>query len=187
MDISSIMNALLSDESVKSLGKKSGADTQTVENILQSALPMLLKGASEQAGNKKTAESFAGALTQHAKNDTSNLGAFLDGIDLEDGAKIVAHLLGSENTDKKAAVSKKSGADSKTTATVLSMAAPMLMSLLGKQTAKEDSKADVGSLMGNLLSGVDVGDVASLLLGKKKKGDGLNLGDVAGQLGKLLK
>lgn len=186
MDISSIMTALLSDESVQSLGKKTGASDEMVESILESALPMLLKGANEQASNKKTAESFAGALMQHAKSDTSDLSAFMDGIDLEDGAKIIAHLLGAENADKKEAVSKKTGADMKTTATVLAMAAPLLMSLLGKQTEKEDEKEDVGGLMGSLLSGVDVGDVASLLLGKKKK-EGLDLGSIASLLGKLLK
>ena len=85
MDISSIMTALLSDESVKSLGKKSGVSDEMVENILESALPMLLKGANEQANNKKTAESFAGALMQHAKSDTSDLSTFMDGVDLEDG------------------------------------------------------------------------------------------------------
>ena len=186
MDISSIMTALLSDESVKSLSKKSGASDEMVESILESALPMLLNGAKEQANNKKTAESFAGALMQHAKSDTSDLSAYMDGVDLEDGAKIIAHLLGVENADKKAAVSKKSGADSNTTATVLAMAAPLLMSLLGKQTEVEAEKEDVGGLMGSLLSGVDVGDVAAILLGKKKK-EGLDLGSIASLLGKLLK
>ena len=186
MDISSIMTALLSDESVQSLGKKSGASDEMVENILESALPMLLNGAKEQATNKKTAESFAGALMEHAKHDTSDLGAFMDGVDLEDGGKIIAHLLGVETADKKEAVSQKSGADIKTTATVLAMAAPLLMSLLGKETAVEEEPANVGGLMGSLLNGVDVGDVASLLLGKKKK-EGLDLGSIAGLLTKLLK
>lgn len=186
MDISSIMTALLSDESVQSLGKKSGASDEMVENILESALPMLLNGAKEQATNKKTAESFAGALMEHAKHDTSDLGAFMNGVDLEDGAKILAHLLGAENADKKEAVAKKSGADSKTTAMVLAMAAPLLMSLLGKQPEEEAKPENVGGLMGSLLNGVDVGDVATLLLGKKKE-EGLDLGSIAGLLGKLLK
>ena len=186
MDISSIMTALLSDESVQSLGKKSGASDAMVESILESALPMLLNGAKEQASNKKTAESFAGALMEHAKNDTSDLGAFMDSVDLEDGAKIIAHLLGAENASKKEAVSKKSGADAKTTATVLAMAAPLLMSLLGKQPEAKPEPENVGGLMGSLLNGVDVGDVATLLLGKKKD-EGLDLGSIAGLLGKLLK
>ena len=186
MDISSIMTALLSDESVQSLGKKSGASDEMVESILESALPMLLKGANEQASNKETAESFAGALMQHAKNDTSDLGAFMDGVDLDDGAKIIAHLLGVEGADKKESVSKKSGADLKTTATVMAMAAPLLMSLLGKETEVQNEQANVGGLMGSLLNGVDVGDVAALLLGKKKK-EGLDLGSIASLLTKLLK
>ena len=180
------MTALLSDESVQSLGKKSGASDEMVESILESALPMLLKGANEQATNANTAASFAGALMQHAKSDTSDLSAYMDGVDLEDGAKIIAHLLGVESADKKESVSQKAGADIKTTTTVLAMAAPLLMSLLGKQTEVQNEQADVGGLMGNLLGGVDVGNVASLLLGKKKK-EGLDLGSIASLLCKLLK
>ena len=186
MDLTSMMSALLSDNSINSVTGKTGLNKGQVASVMAAALPMLLNGAKEQANNKKTAESFAGALMQHAKSDTSDLSAYMDGVDLEDGAKIIAHLLGVENADKKAAVSKKSGADSNTTATVLAMAAPLLMSLLGKQTEVEDEKEDVGGLMGSLLSGVDVGDVAAILLGKKKK-EGLDLGSIASLLGKLLK
>ena len=185
MDISSLMSTLLSDESVKSFSKKSGASDAMVESVLEAALPMLLKGAGEQASNKNTAESFAGALMQHAKNDTSDLSAFLNGVDVEDGAKIIAHLLGGETDDKKNAVAKKAGVSANSTATILAMAAPLLMSLLGQQTQQEDEKEEVGGLMGSLLGGVDVGDLAKLLLGKKK--EGLDLGSMAGLLGNLLK
>lgn len=185
MDISSLMTTLLSDESVQSVGKKTGVSNDMVESVLENALPMLLKGAKEQANGKETAESFAGALLQHAKTDTSDLGAFMDGVDLEDGAKIIAHLLGAETADKKKTVAKKAGASAASTDTILSMAGPLLMSLLGQQAEQEEEKEDVGGLMGSLLQGVDIGDLAKLLLGKKK--EGLGLGDIASLLGKLLK
>lgn len=184
MDISSLMTTLLSDESVKGVSKKSGVSDDMVESILESALPALLKGAKEQANGKDTAESFAGALMQHAKSDTSDLAAFMDGVDLEDGAKIIAHLLGADTDNQKEKAAKKAGASAKSTATVLAMAAPLLMSLLGKQTEEENEKEDVGGLMGSLLQNADIGDLAKLLLGKKK--EGLDLGDIAKLLKKLL-
>lgn len=185
MDISSLMTTLLSDESVSGFSAKSGASNDMVESVLEAALPMLLHGAKEQADSKETAESFAGALLQHAKTDTSDLGAFLNGVDLEDGAKIVAHLLGTDTGDKKEKVAKKAGASAASTATILAMAAPLLMSLLGQQTQQEEKQDDVGGLMGSLLQNANVGDLASLLLGKKK--EGMGLGDIASLLGNLLK
>lgn len=189
MDISSLMTTLLSDDTVKNLSKKSGASTADVKKVLASALPSLLNGANQQAQNKKTSDGFAGALLQHAKNDTSSLGSFLDKVDLDDGAKIIGHLLGSDVAATQKAVSKKSGVDAKTTAKILAMAAPLLMSLLGKQAEEDDKKDDVGGLMGALLGNSNIGSLAASLLGGSgsgKKDDGIDLGDIASLLGKLL-
>lgn len=195
MDTNTLMKTLLSSESVKGFAKKSGASESQVESIIKNALPMLLDGAKAQANGEETSKSFAGALLEHAESDTSDLSAFMDGIDLEDGAKIIAHLLGAEKTSATKSVAKKSGADNSKTETVLSMAAPLLMSLLGKETKDEKKKKDKkkkeeASLMGTLLQNVDVGELAGSLLGggkDDKKDEGFDLGDVASLFGSLLK
>ena len=94
---------MLNDSSVKSLSKKTGASKDEVSSVLTAALPLLLKGAGQQAEDEETAESFADALDQHAESDTEDMDVFMDNVDMADGAKILAHLLGAEteSTTKK--------------------------------------------------------------------------------------
>ena len=168
MDINSLVGTLLSSDSVQNVGKKTDASTSDVTSVLSAALPLLLNGADSQAKGDDTAESFANALSDHSKNDTSNLASFLDGVDLEDGAKIVGHLLGSSSNSSKDKIAKESGLDAEKVGAILSAAAPLLMSLLGQQTNEEkesDSSAAVGNLVGALLTNVDVGSLVTGLLG----------------------
>ena len=165
MDLSKIAGALLSSDSIGGLSNLTGASNSDIKNVLSSALPSLLSGATEQAKNENTAASFANALAQHAKDDTSNLGSFLGNVDLADGAKIIFHLLGSnqEETVKKAA--KASGVSEKKTSDILSAIAPMLLSLLGQQADEDDDKeSGVGNLVGSLLDNVDVGSLLTGLI-----------------------
>lgn len=183
MDLSKIAGSLLSNDSLKGLSNLTGADNKDITNVLTSALPSLLSGATEQAKDKKTSEGFAAALAQHAKDDTSDLTSFLGNVDLADGAKIIGHLLGSgkEETVKKAA--KASGVSEKKTGDILSAVGPMLLSLLGQQAEEDDDKESGASgLVGALLDNVDVGSLLSGLIstdtsststsGKKKPASG---------------
>ena len=183
MDLSKIAGSLLSNDSLKGLSNLTGADNKDITNVLTSALPSLLSGATEQAKDKKTSEGFAAALAQHAKDDTSDLTSFLGNVDLADGAKIIGHLLGSgkEETVKKAA--KASGVSKKKTGDILSAVGPMLLSLLGQQAEEDDDKETGASgLVGALLDNVDVGSLLSGLIstdtsststsGKKKPASG---------------
>ena len=166
----SLLSSLLTPATLKGIASMTGVSANDVSSILTSALPTLLNGASKQSSQAKTAESFANALLQHADKDTKSISTFLKNVDIDDGAKIVSHLLGATGTTsatKKAA--KESGIDAKTVAKVLSIAAPLLMSLLGKQSKKDNKKGDtlnLASVAGSLLSNADVG---SLLTGLLKK------------------
>ena len=204
MDLSKIAGSLLSNDSLKGLSNLTGADNKDITNVLTSALPSLLSGATEQAKNESTAASFAGALAQHAKDDTSDLTSFLGNVDLADGAKIIGHLLGSgkEETVKKAA--KASGVSEKKTGDILSAIAPMLLSLLGQQAEEDDDKESGASgLVGALLDNVDVGSLLSGLIstdtsststsgkkkpasGKKKPASSSKKSDASGIIGGIL-
>lgn len=206
MDLSKIAGSLLSNDSLKGLSNLTGADNKDITNVLTSALPSLLSGATEQAKDKKTSEGFAAALAQHAKDDTSDLTSFLGNVDLADGAKIIGHLLGSgkEETVKKAA--KASGVSEKKTGDILSAVGPMLLSLLGQQAEDDDDKETGASgLVGALLDNVDVGSLLSGLIstdtsssststsgkkkpasGKKKPASSSKKSDASGIIGGIL-
>ncbi|MBP3700174.1 MAG: DUF937 domain-containing protein [Oscillospiraceae bacterium] len=192
MDINSLLGTLLSSDSVSGVSKATKADNNEVASVLNAALPMLLKGAKKQSEDKDTAESFATALLSHGKKDTSNLSSFLKNVDLDDGSKIIGHLLGKDDDSVKK-IAKSSGVSAKKTSDILSAAAPLLMSLLGQESASKKSDNNVAlELAGALLKNVDVGDLIGDLLGgdnkkkkssKKKDNDaGEIIGDILGAL-----
>ena len=192
MDINSLLGTLLSSDSVSGVSKATKADDKEVASVLNAALPMLLKGAKKQSEDKDTAESFATALLSHGKKDTSNLSSFLKNVDLDDGSKIIGHLLGKDDDSVKK-IAKSSGVSAKKTGDILSAAAPLLMSLLGQESASKKSDNNVAlELAGALLKNVDVGDLIGDLLGgdnkkkkssKKKDNDaGEIIGDILGAL-----
>ena len=94
MDQKALLNTLMSDDTLNSVSRMSGASTQQVQQVLSAALPSLLQGAQQQVGNS----GFAAALADHAKDDTADLGGFFSHVDMTDGGKIVGHLLGDQET-----------------------------------------------------------------------------------------
>ncbi len=173
----------------------------------------MLAGAQKQ--EEKTGSGFTEALAAHAKKDVGNMSAFFSAVDLPDGSKIVGHLLGGSAAKSGAEkISKKTGVSAGKTSDILAAIAPLLMSLLGKESQTQQSNAGASSnaangLMSTLLSNVDIGNLALGLLtnsndakteekpkGKKKTGkkpaasakkDDSLLGSLSGILGKLLK
>ncbi len=167
-DTSSILSSLLSSSAIKGISKTSNASADEVQRIVANAVPALLQGANKQATSKSTAENFAAALSQHAQDDTSNISSFMKNVDLDDGLKILGHLLGTSAKSTTAQISKASGTKVSTTTAVLSALAPLLMSLLGQQTQSSSGGAQASmaaSLLGGLMQNVNAGNLLGSLLG----------------------
>ena len=189
MDITSLIGTLLSSDSISGVSKTTKSNSGDVASILSAALPLLLNGAQAQAEDKTTAASFSKALASHGKEDTSDISSFLDKVDLEDGSKIVAHLLGNDDTAVKD-IAKKAGTNAKTVTSVLSAAAPLLMSLMGQKDNDDDDDNALGSIAAALIKNVDVGSVVGALLGgssSSKKKSNSNADLLGNILGSLLK
>ena len=183
MDVTSLLGTVVSQDSLKQISRAADVPTKDVQSVLMSALPSLLSGALSQANDASTAASFAGALDQHSASDTSNLISFLSSVDVDDGAKIIGHLLGNSSNAVVDQAAEKSGLSVGSTLKILSIAAPLLMSLLGKsaqsqqqaqtqattvipltQSTQQSGGLNIGSLMGSLLQNVDVGKLLISLL-----------------------
>ena len=136
MDLASMMQTMLSADSIAQMSEKTGTSTDEVKAVLLSALPAMLKGVQGQANNQDTVAGFAGALDSHALDDTSDITAFLSKVDLQDGEKIVGHLLGGDQAATTKAAAEKAGLSTASTGSVLGAAAPLLMSLLGQQATQ---------------------------------------------------
>ncbi len=170
MDLNELMSTMLSEESIEGLGAKAESSPEEVRGVLSSALPLLLNGASAQANNQETAGGFVNALQQHSQDDASNVSSFLGNVDLGDGAKIIAHLLGANTANQTQAVAQQAGVSQQQTGNILSAAAPLLLTLLGQQAASgnnsaSNNSAGIGSLMGSLLGSGDMTSLLGSLLG----------------------
>ncbi len=170
MDLQALMSTMLSEESIQNLGARAEASPDEVRGVLGNALPLLLNGASAQATNQETASGFLGALQQHAQDDASNVGSFLGGVDMADGAKIIAHLLGANTATQTQAVAQQTGVSQAQTSSILSAAAPLLLTLLGQQAASSSNSANnnaagIGSLMGALMGSGDMSSLLGSMLG----------------------
>jgi len=189
MDISSLLNTFLSSDSVSQLSQSANVSADEAKSVLSSALPQLLNGALSQSKDSETAEGFANALSQHASSDISNIGSFLSGVDLDDGSKIVSHLLGSGASAAVSEASQKAGVSEEKTSTILSSVAPLLMSLLGQETSSQqsaDSSLDISGILGSLMGNTDLSGMLSGLLGGGSADSSSSSGKTGGLLDTLL-
>ncbi|MBR7088853.1 MAG: DUF937 domain-containing protein [Mogibacterium sp.] len=169
MDMNDILKLMMSRGAAEQVSQQAGIPVDDALAVMGDVLPMLLKGMQGQATNQSTQQGFLQALSDHSKQDTSDLSKFFKNVDTDDGAKIVNHLLGQEKEAVAAKAKKKSGIDTKTVLKIMAILAPLLMTKMGS-AAKESEKtvkgnigaADVMELVGGLSDGVDMKDVMKL-------------------------
>ena len=153
MDMETIMKMMLQSGALDQVSGMLGVDGKSAESAIEYVMPMLLQG-------------MQGQMNDHSKQDTRDLRKAVKEADVDDGAKIVRHLLGAQEEEVAARAKKKSGLDTKTILKIMAILAPILMSKMG-QTAKtqqaKSSSGDMLSVVGGLLDGVDAKDVVNIL------------------------
>lgn len=161
-----ILKMLINSQATDQIKEQTGLSPKETASVVEAVLPMLLRGMESQAQNESTKQGFMKAVKDHGKDDSSDIANFLKNVDVDDGAKIVNHLLGSEAETVAAKANKKSGVSTKTILKVMAIIAPLLMSKLGNK-ANEKKSDDMLGLIGGLMDGVDTKDIikiAGLLL-----------------------
>ncbi len=173
MDLTQLLESIINVDTVKGISETTNTSAEDVTNVLAASLPSLLSGAKAQADNAKTSESFLNAMLQHGADDTSDVKKFMTNVDLEDGGKIVNHLLENKVDDTAENVSRVTGVSTVQILKILAAAAPLLMSILGKQAKQSgnNSVTNAGtssiatSLMSNLLGGKNSSSLMTSLVG----------------------
>lgn len=135
MGLFDMLTSQLNGNAIQQLSNQLGADTGSVSNALQAALPMLL-GALE----RKT-HSEAGAEALHASLNREHDGTLLDNVagffgqpPTAQETQMVDDLLGERRQAAEQAIGQVSGLQGSAVGTLLSNLAPVLMGLLGQQT-----------------------------------------------------
>ena len=161
MNTNELLNMPMSTQATDQIKEQTGLSSKETSAVIESVLPVLLKGMQKQAQDESTKQGFMKAVKDHGKDDSSDLSNFLKNVDVEDGAKIVNHLLGTEAESVAAKATKKSGVSTKTILKVMAIIAPLLMSKLGNK-ANEKQSDDMLSLIGGLMDGIDTKDIIKL-------------------------
>ena len=161
------MKIMIQSGALEQVSGMLGVDQKGAESAVETVMPMLLRGMQGQMTNQDTKFGFMQALMDHSKDDTDDLKQAVKNVDMADGAKIVNHLLGTQQQEEVAATAKKkSGLDTKTILKIMAILAPILMSKMGKQAKVQQAQAsqsDMFKVVGGLLDGVDAKDVVNIL------------------------
>lgn len=174
---------------ISGVAGSTGQDTNKTSSVLTMALPVLMKAMQRNAATPQGAESLKNALNKHDGGILDNLGdLFNGGVNsdvLQDGGKILGHVLGNKQQGVEQVIGQKAGMDTGAVADILKTAAPILMGLLGKQSRQENvnNSSDLSGLLGGLLGGNSTQKEQSFLEQiLDADGDGSIVDDVAGMI-----
>ena len=198
MDLVSLLKeGIASEQSIAAISKRNNTSPDKVSAVMMAAVPMLISEMKKNAETDDGAKKLSNALDAHAVDDTSDISGFFDNVDMEDGAKILNHIMGSKNDTERVEknLAAKTGLSKSQIAGILSLAAPLLLSYLGKEKKHEEASAseNKGSVLTSMLesvlgggsSGTDL-DIGSLISFAMKDDDHDGKSDLGEALGKLL-
>jgi hypothetical protein len=205
-----LLNSDIGKTIISGVAGQTGQNESKTGSVLTMALPVLMQAMKNNASTPQGAEGLLGALnSKHNGSILDNLGGLFGGeVDtnvLDDGEKILGHVLGGKQQYVETALSQKSGVDAGSVSQILKVAAPILMGVLGKQAKQQNinNPSGIKSLLGGLIGGSSsqqeqsflesmldadgdgsiIDDVAGMVLGGNKKKSGLG-GMLGGLFGK---
>ncbi|SUE16708.1 Bacterial protein of uncharacterised function (DUF937) [Rhodococcus gordoniae] len=192
------LDELMSRIPVAQVAQRLGVDTATAETAVRAALPTLVGGLDANARNATGAASLLSALGKHSDSSLAEGDVDVDGIDTEDGDRIVSNVFGDNKEQVISTLGSVNGAGGNDLiAKVLPIIAPIVLSYLAKQigggaeanSASTSQGGGLADLLGGLLknagggsapAGGGLGDVLGSVLG------GNSGGGLGGLLGGLL-
>ncbi|GAA3625956.1 DUF937 domain-containing protein [Flavivirga jejuensis] len=185
-----LLNSDLGKTIISGVAGQTGQDESKTGSVLTMAIPVLMQAMKRNTATPQGAEGLLSALNgKHDGSILDNLGGlFNGGVDsnvLDDGGKILGHVLGGKQQHVENALSQKSGMDAGSIAQILKVAAPILMGVLGKQSKQQNvsNSSGIESLLGGLLGGnspkQEQSFIESIL---DADGDGSVIDDVAGMV-----
>lgn len=190
MDLTNLLGALTDKEAVGAIANNLNLNSKQVSSVITNALPSLLGAMQQNASTEGGANALAKALGDHVGN-AGNILNNLKGADLNDGNKILSHILGGNLSNVLNGISKKTGVASNAVGGILASIAPSLLALLGKgQQGSGTSNANLAGMLGVILGAANggqnkTGGLGSILGAAMKDRDGDGKPDILGGLGGL--
>ena len=184
-----LLNSPMGKQLISGVAGQTGQPENKTADVLSMAMPLLLGAMKKNVSSPQGAEGLMSALSsKHDGSILDNLGGlFGGGVDdsvMNDGAGILSHVFGGKQPQVENALSQKSGLDAGSVASILKIAAPIVMGFLGRQKAQSNvSDANgMNSLLGSMLGGQPQQNQSLITTLLDADGDGSILDDVAGMV-----
>lgn len=190
-DILDLFKSEKGKQLIKNASTDTGASEEKTASVLKTAMPLLLSAMQKNAQSPEGASNLLSALSgKHDGSLLDNLGSMLGGSGVDENVKkegggILSHLLGGKQDLIAGQIAQKLGMESGTVNQILKIAAPVVLSFVGKKKQEHnvDQPGGLSSLL-DKLKGSETGGQNSLesLLDRDKDGDIMD--DVSDFLGK---
>lgn len=152
----SAVQELLNQVPMDQLANELGTDQQTAEQTAQEAIATLMGGLQNNVADPQGEVSLAQALQQHsggsiAQRLVTGDQISLDQVDVEDGEKIVGHVLGNNEASYAAAA----GSDNAMLQKALKYLAPLVLAYLAQKitSGQAGQGGGFGDILGQILGG----------------------------------
>lgn len=189
MSLFDTLSKQLSEKSTAAkLGESVGVSPEKVQRLAEIGLPTFLQGLLKNSSTTEGAASLAKALDQHKDDNVSDITGFLNGVNKDDGLKMLSHIFSGKEKQVEKSLAKETGLKTNQVAGLMSQLAPLLMGFLGQEKKKENLDASgITGLLSNIASQGNsgmMGVAAGFLDGNK---DGNIIDDVGNLFGKMFK
>ena len=186
--MASILDVLNTEIGEQLLGKASNETSEKKESIaaaLSTAMPLILSAMKRNAQKDDGAASLDRALNSDKHNGDllQNL-SDVDSSSLQnEGSKILDHIFGGKQSGINSTLSKTLNMDENSIASILKMAAPIILSILGSQKRKDNvSQGGLTDLIGSVLGNSASNDQSFLETILDRDGDGSVIDDIGGMI-----
>ncbi|MBD0776219.1 DUF937 domain-containing protein [Maribacter polysiphoniae] len=185
-----LLNSPMGKQLISGVAGQTGQPENKTADVMSMAMPLILGAMKKNVSSSpQGAEGLMSALSsKHDGSILDNLGGlFGGGVDdsvMSDGAGILGHVFGNKQPQVESALSQKSGLDAGSVASILKIAAPIVMGFLAKQKSESNvSDANgLNSLLGGMLGGQPAENQSLITTLLDADGDGSILDDVAGMV-----
>ncbi len=146
--IESIMG-MLSGDALSKVSQQVGVPESKAKEALPDVLAVLTGALAKNSSQEQGARELSNALAKdHDGSLLNNLSDYISNYKQSSGDGILGHVLGNNRTTVEKSLSQKTGLDAGSVGNLLTMAAPLLMGMLGK--TQRTQGLDIGGLT-NLL------------------------------------
>ena len=157
--LETLLRSMTSSSSLDTMSRRTGGSNDQMAALITAALPILLRAMTQNASTQSGAASLQQALTQHT--ETGSVAEQFETADIDDGAKILQHILGRNSSSVMNGLSRQSGLSNDQVGSALGALAPVLLSSLSAASNQAPVQRQKPAI--DLSDGIDASDIMGFM------------------------